>query len=165
MIFAAVFTVRWRVLRPAALQFPYQTVMQLVSTLACRSRGPTGEGRDRAGPSSRDEVRVLQPLFIVPKKDGGLRPILDLRVLNRALHKLPFRMLTQRCIFQCVRPLDWFAAIDLKDAYFHASILPRHRPFLRFGFEGEHTSTRPFPSGYSCRLVSSPRSYKQPLYC
>ncbi len=34
MIFAAVFTVRWRVLRSAAQQFPYQTVMQLVSTLS-----------------------------------------------------------------------------------------------------------------------------------
>ncbi len=34
MIFAAVFTVRCRVLRSAALQFPYQTVMQLVSTLS-----------------------------------------------------------------------------------------------------------------------------------
>ncbi len=34
MIFAAVFTVRWRVLRSATLQFPHQTVMQLVSTLS-----------------------------------------------------------------------------------------------------------------------------------
>ncbi len=34
MIFAAVFTVRWSVFRSAALQFPYQTVMQLVSTLS-----------------------------------------------------------------------------------------------------------------------------------
>ncbi len=34
MIFTAVFTVRWRVLRSAALKFPYQTVMQLVSTLS-----------------------------------------------------------------------------------------------------------------------------------
>ncbi len=34
MIFAAVLTIRWRVLRSAALQFPYQTVMQLVSTLS-----------------------------------------------------------------------------------------------------------------------------------
>ncbi len=34
VIFAAVFTVRCRVLRSAALQFPYQTVMQLVSTLS-----------------------------------------------------------------------------------------------------------------------------------
>ncbi len=34
MIFAAVFTVRCRVLRSAALQFPYQTVMQGVSALS-----------------------------------------------------------------------------------------------------------------------------------
>ncbi len=34
------------------------------------------------------------PYFIVPKKSGGLRPILDLRVLNRSLHKLPFKMQT-----------------------------------------------------------------------
>ncbi len=33
-LFAAVFTLRWRVFRSAALQFPYQTVMQLVSTLS-----------------------------------------------------------------------------------------------------------------------------------
>ncbi len=79
---------------------------------------------------------LFSPYFIVPKKVGGLRPILDLRVLNRALHKLPFKMLTQKRIFGCIRPLDWFAAIDLKDAYFHVSILPRHRPFLRFAFEG-----------------------------
>ncbi len=64
---------------------------------------------------------LFSPYFIVPKKGGGIRPILDLRVLNRALHKLPFKMLTQKRIFGCVRPLDWFAAIDLKEAYFHVS--------------------------------------------
>ncbi|KAL0173587.1 hypothetical protein M9458_029555, partial [Cirrhinus mrigala] len=36
------------------------------------------------------------PYFIVPMKDGGLRPILDLRVLNWALHRLPFKMLMQK---------------------------------------------------------------------
>ncbi len=82
-------------------------------------------------------VGFFSPYFIVPMKSGGLRPILDLRVLNHALHKLPFKMLTQKKIFfGCIRPLDWFAAIDLKDAYFHISILPRHRPLLRFAFEG-----------------------------
>ncbi len=65
------------------------------------------------------------PYFIVPKRSGGLQPILDLRVLNRALHKLPFKMMTRKRIFGCVRPLDWFAAIDLKDMCFHDSILPR----------------------------------------
>ncbi len=92
---------------------------------------------------------LFSPYFIVPKKGGGLRPILDLRVLNRALHKLPFKMLTQKRIFGCVRPLDWFAAIDLKDPYFHVSILPRHRPFLRFAFEGQAYQYKVLPFGLS----------------
>ncbi len=32
-------------------------------------------------------------------------------------------MLMQKRIFECVRPLDWFVVIDLKDAWFHVSIL------------------------------------------
>ncbi len=89
------------------------------------------------------------PYFIVPKKSGGLRPILDLRILNRALHRLPFKMLTPKRIFGCVRPQDWFAAIDLKDAYFHVSILPRHRPFLRSAFEGRAYQYKVLPFGLS----------------
>ncbi len=56
--------------------------------------------------------------------------------MNRALHKLPFKVLTCRRIIKCIQPQDWFAAIDLKDAYIHVSILLRHRPFLRFAFKG-----------------------------
>ncbi len=124
--------------RPASSQVQGQSVHLSVEPgcpcLACRSRGPTGEGRDTAGPSSRDALQKLYkgPYFIVPKKHGGLHPIWDLRVLNRALVKLPFKMLTQRRLFQCVRPFDWVAAIDLKDAYFHVSILPR----FRFAYKG-----------------------------
>ncbi len=84
-------------------------------------------------PSAEMESGLYKgPYFIVPKKYGGLHPIWNLRVLNRALVKLPFKMLTQRRLFQCVRPFDWVAAIDLKDAYFHVSILPR----FRFAYEG-----------------------------
>ncbi len=53
--------------RPASSQVQghsvHLSVEQGCPCLACRSRGPTGEGRDRTGPSSRDEVRVLQPLL------------------------------------------------------------------------------------------------------
>ncbi len=94
-------------------------------------------------PPADMKAGVYSPYFIVPKKGGGLRPILDLRSLNRALHKLPFKMLMQK------RPRDWFAAIDLKDAYFHVSILPRHRPFLRFAFEGRAYQYKVLPFGLS----------------
>ncbi len=49
---------------PASSQVQGQSVHLSVEPgcpcLACRSRGPTGEGRDTAGPSSRDGVRALQ---------------------------------------------------------------------------------------------------------
>ena len=63
--------------------------------------------------------------FLVPKKEGNYRPILDLRVLNKALMSLKFRMLTPRRLVQFIRPNDWFITIDLKDAYFHVPIHPR----------------------------------------
>ncbi|KAL0155801.1 hypothetical protein M9458_050064, partial [Cirrhinus mrigala] len=98
-------------------------------------------------PPAEMKSGFYSPYFIVPKKSGGLRPILDLRILNR--------MLTAKCIFSCIRQQDWFAAIDLKDAYFHVSILPRHRPFLRFAFEGQAYQYRVLPFG----LALSPRVF------
>ncbi len=58
-------------------------------------------------------------------------------------------MLTHRCMIKCIQPQDWFTAIDLKDAYFPVSILPRHRPFLRFAFEGRAWQSRALPFGLS----------------
>ncbi|KAI2653956.1 Transmembrane protein 255B [Labeo rohita] len=100
-------------------------------------------------PPAEMKSGFYSPYFIVPKKSGGLRPILDLRALNRSLLRLPFKMLTTKRMLTCIRPQDWFAAIDLKDTYFHVSILPRHRPFLRFAFEGRAYQYKVLPFGLS----------------
>ncbi|KAI2657252.1 Gag-Pol polyprotein [Labeo rohita] len=118
----------------------------------CGDCGSSGEECDRAGPSSRDEFGVLQPLFHRTQKVRRVTTYPGLRVLNRSLHRLPFRMLTAKRILLCICHQDWFAVIDLKDAYFHVSILPRHRLFLGFAFEGRAYQYRvlPFePSGAS----------------
>ncbi|KAI2655571.1 Transposon Ty3-I Gag-Pol polyprotein [Labeo rohita] len=93
--------------------------------------------------------------FLVPKKDGGLRPILDLRGLNRYLRTYKFKMLTIKMIVSQIQSRDWFVTIDLKDAYFHVEILPQHRRFLRFAFGGEAYQYRVLPFG----LALSPRTY------
>ncbi len=62
--------------------------------------------------------------FMGSKKDSGLRPILDLRQLNQALATRSFRMITLKQSLSLIRPGDWFASIDLKDAYFHIQIAP-----------------------------------------
>ncbi len=57
-----------------------------------------------APPAEMESGLYKGPYFIVPKKHGGLHPIWDLRVLNRALVKLPFKMLTQRRLFHASVP-------------------------------------------------------------
>ncbi len=103
-------------------------------------------------PHSNRETGFYSRYFIVPKKDGGLRPILDLRVLNVSVLKLKFKMLTLRQIVSQIRSEDWFVTIDLKDAYFHISILPYHR---RFAFGGKAYQYRVLPFG----LALSPRTF------
>ncbi len=104
------------------------SVRQATSQVQRRSRDVGGSperpclavllAKDAIEPVPPAEMRqeFYSPYFIVPKKGGGLRPILDLRVLNRALHKLPFKMLMHRRMIKCIQPQDWFAAIDLKES-------------------------------------------------
>ncbi len=120
-----------------------------------RSESPIKEGGHRGGPSSREGIRVYSRYFIVPKKDGGLRPIIDLRQLNHSVSQLKFKMLTLRQVVSQIRSKDWFFTIDLKDAYFHVSFHPCHRKFLRFTFGGKAYQYRVLPFG----LALSPRTF------
>ncbi|XP_014834349.1 PREDICTED: uncharacterized protein LOC106912030, partial [Poecilia mexicana] len=87
--------------------------------------------------------------FLVPKKTGGLRPILDLRGLNVFLKTIPFHMLSVRDVLQTISPGDWITLVDLKDAYFHVPIASHHWQFLRFAFQGRHFQFRVLPFGLS----------------
>ncbi len=78
-------------------------------------------------PQSDIEREFFSRYFLVPKRDGGLRPILDLRCLNFSLYKGKFKMLTMKTIMSQIQGGDWFVTIDLKDAYFHIQIIQRHR--------------------------------------
>ncbi len=106
-------------------------------------------------PHSNRETGFYSRYFIVPKKDGGLNPILDLRVLNDSVMQLKFKMLTLRQIVPQIRSEDWFVTIDLKDAYFLVSIFPCHRKFLRFAFGGKEYQYRVLPFG----LALSPHTF------
>jgi hypothetical protein len=117
----------------------------------------------------KDAISVVQPYgardgfystyFIVPKKSGGLRPILNLKIFNRCLRKVRFKMETLNTIASVVPPGCWMASIDLKDAYFHVSILRSHRRFLRFRWKGQAFQFRAMPFG----LSSAPRVFTKLL--
>ncbi len=106
-------------------------------------------------PPAQSKSGFYSHYILILKKDGGLRPILDLRHLNHALIKLLFRMTTLKQILVQIRPEDWFFSLDLKDAYFHVQIAPHHRRFLRFAFEGVAYQYTVLPF----RLSLAPRTF------
>ncbi len=126
------------------------------SGVRTKSKYSAEEGGHRGGPSSRKRIWVLQPVLHCSEEGwGGLCPILDLRQLNRSVMRLKFKMLTIKQVVSQNRSEDWFVTIDLKDAYFHVSILPQHRKFLRFAFGGEAYQYRVLPFS----LALSPRTF------
>ena len=75
-------------------------------------------------------------IFLVPKKNGKLRLIIDLSALNHFVDCQSFKMETQRKVRNAVRLNDWAFSLDLTDAYLHVPIHRRSRKYLRFTLKG-----------------------------
>ncbi|KAG2210429.1 hypothetical protein INT45_010940 [Circinella minor] len=72
-------------------------------------------------------------LFLLPKKDDGLRPVLDLRPLNQYLPTIHFKRESWPTITNMIQPGDYLISIDLRDAFHHIiAIHPIHRHLLQF---------------------------------
>ncbi|XP_077687539.1 cyclic nucleotide-gated channel beta-1 [Eretmochelys imbricata] len=87
--------------------------------------------------------------FLIPKAKGGLRPILDLRGLNRFLVRSKFLMVSLASVIPSQDPGDWYAALDLQDTYFHIHIFEGHKCFLRFLVGLDHYQFTVLPFGLS----------------
>ncbi len=82
-------------------------------------------------PPAQSESGFYSHYFLVSKKDSSLRPILDLRLLNYALMKRSFRMITLKQILLQICPGSWFMSLDLKDVYFHIQVAPPSQTILK----------------------------------
>ena len=88
-------------------------------------------------------------IFLVPKKNGKLQPIIDLSLLNRYIKKQPFKMETVKSVRQSMANNDWAVSTDLTDAYLHVPIHPRSRKYLRFVYEDQTFQFTALPFGMS----------------
>ena len=75
-------------------------------------------------------------LFMVWKTSGSWRPVIDLSALNRFVDVSHFQMETIQSVLLSIRPGDWMASIDLREAYLQVPVHPVSRPFLRFVSNG-----------------------------
>ena len=73
-------------------------------------------------------------LFLVLKKDGQMRPVINLRPLNQFLVHSHFKMEEMHVVKDLRQKNDWMTRIDLKDACFSIPINLRHQKFLPLGW-------------------------------
>ena len=71
-------------------------------------------------------------LFLVPKKSGGWRPVIDLSFLNSFLEIPHFTMESAENIWRSLPRDAWVTSIDLVDTYFHIPIHRGYRKYLQF---------------------------------
>ena len=88
-------------------------------------------------PMNQIQAGFYSTFFLVPKKNGKMRPVLNLRPLNRYLQKNHFKMDTMSKVLNLVKPKDWAISLDLTEAYLHISLFPKHRKYLRFCIAGQ----------------------------
>ncbi|XP_067659472.1 uncharacterized protein [Haliotis asinina] len=100
-------------------------------------------------PKGQQEDGFYSTYFLVTKKDGGFRPILNLKGLNKFIEVPSFRMETLRSVISSVETGDWLTSIDLKDAYLHVPIHSEFKKYLRFSFDGKCYQFRVLPFGIS----------------
>ena len=91
----------------------------------------------------------ISTVFLVPKKTGDFRPVINLKPLNQFVEKIHFKMENIRMALNCISPGDFMVSIDLKDAYFSVPIFQPHRKYLRFLWNFKRYEFTCLPFGYS----------------
>lgn len=92
-------------------------------------------------PSERD---FYSSIFLVPKKDGGQRPVINLKALNRFVHPEHLKMEGIHTLKDLMGQGDWLTKIDLKDVYFAIPIHQSHQKYLQFQGKSYRFTCLPF---------------------
>ena len=94
-------------------------------------------------------------IFLVPKKQGGFRMILNLKHLNKYVTYTKFKMDHIDKVIQLIRPGDFFSSLDLVSAYQHFWIQEKYQRYFQFCWRDNYYCYVTMPQGFS----DSPRMF------
>ena len=129
--------------------FPREECSSLQAVVDMLLKGAIQEVRDSSS------LAFYSRLFLVAKKTGGWRPVIDLSHLNLYLDFPTFRMETTQSIRNSLQVGQWTTSLDLKDAYFHVPMATTVHKLLRFQVLGKVYQFVAMPFG----LATAPREF------
>ncbi len=91
----------------------------------------------------------LSSLFVIPKKSGGFRPVINLKGLNQYVVHRHFKMEGLPLLKHLIQPGDWLAKLDLKHAYFTVPIHFADQELLQFKWQEKIYQFNCLPFGLS----------------
>jgi len=95
------------------------------------AKGAIQQAKDKEIP------RFYLRLFLVPKKGGQFRPVINLKPLNRWIQYHHFKMEGIHVVRDLLIKEDYMTRIDLKDAYLVIPISQQYHHLLRFCWEDQ----------------------------
>ena len=111
-----------------------------------------------------EEVDVSQlhysnSLFLVAKRSGRKRPVINLRPLNRFVPNQKFRMESILLLKDILKPNSFLTKIDLNDAFYSIPIAKKSRKYLQFIYHNKLYQFCVLPFGIS----TAPRVFSKIL--
>ena len=122
---------------PAQIQPPRPILFSHEETLCIDKEVESMLTKGAIIPVKHTKKQFVSNIFTRPKKTGGLRPIINLKGLNKHLKRIHFKMEHLLTILPLVRKAAFMTSLDLKDAYFSLPIARKFRKYLRFQWRNQ----------------------------
>ncbi|KAH7816348.1 uncharacterized protein MONOS_11951 [Monocercomonoides exilis] len=95
------------------------------------------------------DVKFRNNVFLIQKKSGAWRQILDCRILNAAMKKVHFKCENKRTVERLIMRNDFAVTMDLSQAYYLIPVSNKLRPYLTFRLKGLDYAFNGMPFGYT----------------
>jgi len=93
--------------------------------------------------------QFISTIFLVDKKSGGKRPVINLKSLNQFVDTKHFKMSGLKTVLSQIKQGDLLFTLDLSDAYFSIPIQADFKKYFRFIWKGQIYEFQVMPFGLS----------------
>ena len=107
--------------------------------------------------------QIVSGIFLLPKKDGTFRLILNLKSFNEFVTHHHFKMDSLQTIIKLVTPNCFMASIDKDACYSVPAVKTEDRKYFRFKWADQFYEFTCLPNGLSCAPRQFTKNLKPPL--